>query len=168
LDGRIGNPSYAEIIALFRQLAPRIEPELAAAALVETKLQPAIRDVWADHFLFTGDSVTGLVDFGGLNIDTPATDIARLLGSMAGDDAAAWQVGVAAYEAIRPLTSAERQLIPVFDRSSVLLSGMNWLRWIYIEGRTFADTEAVKTRLATIVGRMRHLETKASRRDEGV
>ena len=35
-----------------------------------------------------------------------------------------------AYESIRPLSKTERALISVFDRSAVVLSGMNWLWWM--------------------------------------
>ncbi len=159
LDGRIGNPSYYEIITRFEQLAPRIERELLAVERTALPLQPVIRDVWADHFLFTGDAVTGLVDFGGLNIDTPATDIARLLGSLAGDDRAAWATGLAAYETARPLASPERELIPVFDHSTVVLSGMNWLRWIYLEQRTFNNLPVIEDRLQAILTRMRAIQS---------
>jgi homoserine kinase type II len=155
-SGEFASPGQ-EIVTLFERLAPHIASQLAAVRNVAVPLQPVIRDVWADHLLFSGSDVTGLVDFGGMNIDTPATDIARLLGSMAGDDDSQWQLGLAAYQTIRPVSQNERQSLPVFDRSAVLLSGMNWLRWILLERRTFTDHAAIVARLRTSHARMRHL-----------
>src|SRR5262245_33352848 len=72
------------------ELAPpwlnALEMPLQIAAREPLPLQPAIRDLHHDHVLFTGDEVTGLIDFGALRIDTPLTDVARLLGSLASDD----------------------------------------------------------------------------------
>jgi Ser/Thr protein kinase RdoA (MazF antagonist) len=106
--------------------------------------------------LFTGDRVTGIVDFGSLNFESPAADIARLLGSMALDDAAGWELGLTAYEAVRPLTEVERQLIRAFDESTVAMSGLNWLQWIYLEHRQFENPGRILARLDATLARMRH------------
>src|SRR5205085_7730253 len=69
----------------------------ALAVAPQLALQPAIRDVHHEHVLFTGDQVTGLIDFGALRIDTPLTDVARLVGSLVGDDAEARRIALDAY-----------------------------------------------------------------------
>ena len=149
------------IVRLFAGAAPSIALQLAEASRLETRLQPCIRDVHDEHVLFDGNRVTGLIDFGAMRIDSVAADIARLLGSMAVDDADAWSLGLAAYEAVRPLSERERSLVIAFDRSSVLMSGVNWLNWIYVQGRQFADTRAVSARIEEILERLEHL-TKGS------
>src|SRR5262245_13108077 len=48
-----------------------VEPQLHCIeehARKKFALQPAIRDIHHDHVLFTGDSVTGLIDFGAMRI----------------------------------------------------------------------------------------------------
>ena len=91
-------------IATLPRILPRAMGRLEPLATVSLNLQPCLRDIWHDHVLFTGDKVTGMIDFGAVDIDTPATDIARLVGSLVGDDAAGWQSGIAAYSDVRPLT----------------------------------------------------------------
>src|SRR5262249_15177817 len=49
-------------------------------------LQPCLCDVWHDHLLFDGDALTGLIDFGAVKPDHVAVDLARMLGSLVGDD----------------------------------------------------------------------------------
>ncbi len=61
-------------------------------------------------------------------MDHIAADISRLLGSLVGDDVAARTAGLEAYQAIRELTDDEAWLIEAYDRSSILLAGVNWLR----------------------------------------
>ncbi len=160
--------SYAQpILRGFFDFAPQTQQELLATSTLQTQLQPIIRDIHSDHVLFDGERVTGIIDFGAMNIDTPAADVARLLGSLVEDDAAAWQAGLRAYESIRPLTDVQRQLVAVFDRSSVVLSGMNWLRWLYLENRRFNNLPAIAARLQTAVRRLGHLRFEGSHEAEG-
>jgi homoserine kinase type II len=104
--------------------------------------------------LFAGDRVTGFIDFGAVNVESVSGDIARLLGDAACDDTSLWTAGLEAYRSVRELSPAERELIPVFDASGKLLSGMQWLTWIYIERRTFADRPAVIARLDQLIDRL--------------
>jgi homoserine kinase type II len=138
------------ILDRFAAGAATVAAMLEGLATVEVPLQPCIGDIWHPHVLFQGERVSGLIDFGSLRIDNVGTDIARLLGSLAGDDTGAWQEGLDAYGAIRPLSDIERTLLSAFDRSTVLMAGLNWLDWIYRQGRQFEDPQAVLARIDEI------------------
>ncbi len=131
-----------------------VERELSALSTLDVPIQSCIRDVWEQHLLFSGDEVTGLVDFGAARPDTVVVDIVRLLGSLAINDQQLWKIGLQAYESLRPLSSAERSLLPALDRSAILLSGLNWLRWIFLENRNFSNWSAVTSRLNKIITRI--------------
>ena len=135
------------LLLLFPRLAAQVADQLERASQHAVAQQPCIRDIWHNHVLFTGEEVSGLVDFGALRRDHVAADIARLLGSLVGDDERQRQIGLQAYEEVRTLDMAERQLIDAYDASSVLLSGMNWLRWVYLEKRHFESPAAVLARV---------------------
>lgn len=150
-------PELAPFARRFCALAPAgvrsAFAELEPLGGVSFRLQPCLRDVWHDHVLFAGDEVAGLIDYGAMEIDTPATDVARLLGSLVGDDAAAWRTGIGAYVEIRSLTTEEMRAAKALDRSGTILAGVNWLRWIFVEGRTFDDRGQVVERFRRIVER---------------
>ena len=131
-----------------------VERELSALSTLDVPIQSCIRDVWEQHLLFSGDEVTGIVDFGAARPDTVVVDIVRLLGSLAMNDQQLWEIGLQAYESLRPLSSAERSLLPALDRSAILLSGLNWLRWIFLENRNFSNWSAVTLRLNKIIARI--------------
>jgi homoserine kinase type II len=103
--------------------------------------------------LFTGDKVTGIVDFGAIDVDSPAGDISRLLGSLAGDDASGWQTGLTTYSAVRQLSVHEQHAVTALDISGTLLAGCNWIRWIYVDGRQFENPTQVMSRFRAIVAR---------------
>jgi homoserine kinase type II len=142
------------LLAHFGRLAPLTAPRLEAAAKLRVPLFPVIRDLWHDHVLFTGDEVTGIIDFGAMRVDSAACDLSRLLGSLVGDDQAAWDFAWEAYAAIRPLSADERELVRTLDDANVLLAGLNWLTWICVEGRTFENLPAVLARLDETLGRL--------------
>lgn len=162
LDARIWPEFEAtarRLLDLFQAHSPSVAQQLNEYAQLVTPLQSCIRDIWHDHVLFVGDEVRGIVDFGAMRIESVAGDIARLLGSLVGDDQAEWRHGLAAYESIRALSAAERRLVSVFDRSSVLMSGMNWLQWIYVERRQFENREKILLRLHENIQRLERLDS---------
>jgi homoserine kinase type II len=155
LTHAITDKTWPDFVPLARRFAaelPRAVPLAIArlAPLVDVPLpqQPCIRDVWHDHVLFDGDTVTGLIDFGAMQTDTPATDVARLLGSLVGDDANGWRKGLAAYTAVRPLSDQESLAVFALDKAGTILAGCNWLRWIYVEGRQFDNPSKIAARFA--------------------
>lgn len=157
LPGVIG-PLASEIVERAFPLLCNLERRLDAWSYFATRPAPAIRDLHREHVLFRGDQVTGLIDFGALRIDTPLTDVARLLGSLAGDDPAARRCALEAYAAHRPLATSERELIDLLDQSNVVLGGLNWVKWLCLEKRQFPDWTAVAQRLEELVARLRHCQ----------
>jgi homoserine kinase type II len=105
--------------------------------------------------LYTGDQVTGIIDFGAMNIDTPATDVARLLGNLARDRVREWRVGLEAYSSIRPISADESLAISALNTSGNLLAGCNWIRWVYIDERQFEDRSQVVKRFRGILEQLR-------------
>ncbi|RIK79517.1 MAG: hypothetical protein DCC68_12970 [Planctomycetota bacterium] len=144
-------------VSLFPRAAALVGPLVEDATRLDVALQPCLGDVWSDHVLFVGDEVTGIVDLGAMRVDSVAADIARLLGSLAASDAAARDLGAAAYEIVRPLDADERCLVIVIERANIALSPALWLRWLLVDGRTFDDPAAVTKRLLAAVARLERL-----------
>jgi len=144
-------------LRLARTVAPRLLDPLMRASALESRLQPCLRDARPEHFLFEGDRLSGLVDFGAMGVDSVAGDLARLIGEWLEGDTRARGEALAAYERIRPLQPAETILIGVFESSADLLIGERWLRWHYLENRRFDDSQAVSKGLARGLKRLERL-----------
>jgi Ser/Thr protein kinase RdoA (MazF antagonist) len=138
----------------FRRLADSIGRELQQVEPLRVRQQPCIRDLWHDHLLFRDDHLTGIIDFGAVKTDSIACDLSRLLGSLFGTDASAWQRALDAYEQTRSLTIAEHQLLQPLNRSGILLSGVTWLQRL-AENRISAEQlPRVLTRLEKFIGQL--------------
>jgi Ser/Thr protein kinase RdoA (MazF antagonist) len=134
-----------------------VEAVARAAAIRSPSLpvQIVIRDVWAEHVLYMPDDrVAGIIDLHAAARDTPATDIARLVGSWrlpagaAQDARAAWFAeALDAYAAIRPLSPDERAVVPWLHGMGTVLGIDNWFRWVLDERRAFADATRVAERI---------------------
>jgi homoserine kinase type II len=159
-------PELAEraqgIYEAFRVAAGHIAGQLRQATGWMVPVQPCIRDIHRQHVLFEGDRVTGIVDFGAMQPDSVAADVARLLGSLAMDVADLWQAGLQAYQNVNVLTEPERLLVELYDQSGVLLSGIHWLKWVFIEGRQFENRPAVLARVDEILVRLARLAERMS------
>ena len=160
----------------------RLVAEVARLEPPAMPLGPVLRDVWCDHVLFvdpggitnggpTGHpsglghtgirTVSGIIDLHAAGVDTPATDLARLLGSWtppAGRAAARlagrWPEAFAAYEAVRPLAAEERGAIWVLHAAGVVVSLDNWFRWTLDEGRSFPERARVLARIDRLVAEL--------------
>jgi len=145
------------LFARFDAAAPVVEPQLERAAARTLPLQPCLRDIWSAHVLYGRDEVTGIVDLGAARIDQVATDVARLTGSLVGDDPRGWEQAIAAYTELRLLSGDELHLAAALDAAAVLMSGISWIEWVFAEGRTFADAAAVLRRVDENLARLAHL-----------
>ncbi len=146
-----------QLLAAARDGLPRWHAALQQIATSESVLIPCIRDVWHDHILFTADQVTGLIDFGAMRMDSVAVDVARLVGSLAGDDRRLRALALDAYAAANPLTQADLRLINLIDDSSLVIAGLNWVRWLCVENRTFPNPTKVLERMQKILERLRRV-----------
>ncbi|MEM7313053.1 MAG: phosphotransferase [Planctomycetota bacterium] len=135
------------IVAGVRRLGPNALSDLRDAANMTTEQTVCLRDVWHDHILFTGDAVTGIVDYDAMEIESPAGDVARLLGSLVGNRRAGWEAGLAAYTAVRTVSDEFRDLTAAFDMGNRLLSGLQWLEWRFVDRHSFATTEQATSRI---------------------
>jgi Ser/Thr protein kinase RdoA (MazF antagonist) len=134
--------------------ARRVHTWLEGWTAVRLPLQPCLCDLWHDHVLFTNDDVTGVVDYGSVKTDHVAVDLARLLGSFVEDDPDLRDAGLDVYDREAGLGGEERALVDVLDRTGAIISLMNWLRWIYLDKRVFADEDRVGARIAGLVRRV--------------
>ena len=124
-------------------------------------LQPVLRDVWYDHVLFaerTSDSVTAIIELHAAGIDTPATDLARLVGSWAAPAEGErlslverWPEAFAAYCLVRPLSAVEAMLVPFLHATGMLFGLDNWFRWTLEEHREFPDTQKMLDRIDSLL-----------------
>ena len=150
-------PASEEWVELARGRGREVADVLTRSAGLALCLQPCLRDVRPEHFLFTGDSVTGLVDFGAMGFESVAADLARLIVEWSLDDPGDRDTALTSYASIRPLSPVETALIDVFERSGSLLLGGHWLRWHFVEGREFRAEDAVAGGIARGVERLRSL-----------
>ncbi|HRF01144.1 MAG TPA: aminoglycoside phosphotransferase family protein [Pirellulaceae bacterium] len=145
-------------LALLDRLASRIDQarrRLAPWLLRPLPIRPCVRDLHAAHLLFVGTEVTGIVDFGALRDDTIATDLGRLAGSLVEDQADGWQIAATAYaetsgESEPGIWEAARDL----EFVGLVLGLANWLRWLWLDRRTFDDLPSVERRIRRRIARL--------------
>ncbi|MBX7168515.1 MAG: phosphotransferase [Pirellulales bacterium] len=166
-NGRLASIDATATAAMgpIEKLLPPLAIELSSRRTVQVPWCPCLRDIWRQNVLFAGGQVSGIIDYGALRTDSPATDIVRLLGSLAANDDALWQTGLAAYESRRPLAHGERSSLAALDHSTVVLSCVNWLEWLYRDRKAFADIEAVARQFLAAVSRLFNLNDRVDRGD---
>jgi Ser/Thr protein kinase RdoA (MazF antagonist) len=136
------------------QLLAKVPQQLGPWTTRKLPIRPCLCDVWHDHILFVGNTVRGIIDYGAVRPDHVAVDLARLLGSLTGNNTALFAAGLAAYRRTRPLSAEEEDLVRALDRTGTLLGAANWLVWLYHDRRQFDDLTAVARRLGALVTRV--------------
>ncbi|MFM7040563.1 MAG: aminoglycoside phosphotransferase family protein [Planctomycetaceae bacterium] len=96
-------------------LAAQLE-DLAPRSFI---LQPVLRDLWYPHVLFSGDNVTGVIDWNAAATDHPAFDYSRLLAS--------WYGQQAIHRLPEHWTGLDCRLFQVCLDATLLLSPVTWL-----------------------------------------
>ncbi len=122
----------------------------ATAALapfdVPGPVQPCLCDPRPEHFLFTGDQLTGVIDFAAMKPDHPAVDLARLLGETGFLDA-----GVAAYRAAGGSRAVTPGLVRVLADTGRVGAVANWLLRLADRPPTAAEADRLERLLRPLV-----------------
>ncbi len=123
-------------IQMLQVQGPGLYSELQKAADEVVVLHPVLRDFWSEHLLFDGAKVSGIIDYGALRIDEPATDLARLLGSLHPFESEVRREAVEQYNAAA-VCPVDFSRVDLLDRSGTLLAALQWLDWLVLERRKF-------------------------------
>ena len=117
------NPEQTQLI----QSELSAQQTLAASSAYASLPRGAVHaDLFRDNALFVGEQLSGIFDFYFAGTDTYAFDMAVCLNdwcidlSTGQDDAQRVAAFVQAYEAVRPLMAAERELLPAMRRLGAL------------------------------------------------
>ncbi|MCA9230435.1 MAG: phosphotransferase [Planctomycetales bacterium] len=135
--------------------------QLRAIAHVPLPLQWCLRDVRHDHLLYSGEAVTGVIDFGAVAVDSVACDLARLIGSMVNDSAEDWDLALGEYAMRRRLEIGERRAVAGFDAGGTICSAANWVRWLFVDGRSFPQIHALHAQLVWLRDRLSALAQRS-------
>ncbi len=133
-----GLPWWNETVPV---VLPHIDPEQAALLRAELAYQnhiaassayaalprgPVHADLFRDNVMFEGEQLTGFFDFYFAGVDSFLFDLAVCMNDWCTDlpsgahDAPRANAMLAAYQAVRPLTAAERSLLPALLRAGAL------------------------------------------------
>lgn len=150
---------------------PEILRELNMAGQTNVDTHFVLRDIWSDHVLYSGDAVSGIIDFGAGRVDEPATDLARLLGSLHPFEPAQRSVGIEHYNhcrrALLPtksltsdrssdrLSTVDTERVRILDRTATLLGALQWLDWLVLQRKEFpVPTHQLASRWSELVKRL--------------
>lgn len=134
-----------------RAFAPHYIRELERWEKSPVWLQPCVRDLRADHVLFSGPEVTGIVDFGAMGVNSPAVDLARLLGDYSSGNTSAFRVGLRAYREAGGNLSFPDEVVFVLGQAGTLGSIVTWLTRLTSEGRGRVDLAILAGRLMLLL-----------------
>jgi homoserine kinase type II len=151
-------PPFRNAVAAVGQLAEPAERALRPWADRPVPVQPCLCDVWHDHVLFTGDTVTGVIDYGAMKDDHIAVDLARLLGDLVEDDAITFSAGLQSYQAAGGRLEMSAEFVRLLDRTGVVCGLITWLLRL-------AKPQAVPSPRA-VVARLNRLAIRAGSIDQ--
>jgi Ser/Thr protein kinase RdoA (MazF antagonist) len=92
-----------------------------------------------------------------MGFDVIATDLARLLGEWPHLDYDSMMMGLDAYTNEHELPPEQLSLLSPLCETGRVLLGERWVRWHFLEKRSFANPHLVRTRLEHGIQRLRHV-----------
>jgi Ser/Thr protein kinase RdoA (MazF antagonist) len=150
-----------KVASQVRSVLPKVIDHLESAH-ERVPVQWCLVDCHIGNFLFTGDQITGLVDFATAGMDSVTRDVARLVGSVTIHESSHWEACLASYQQQRPLSVAELKSVLGFYTSGLLGSAANWLEWRFITRSAFADAATTHARLGELSVQLASIEETAA------
>lgn len=155
-------PELAGLLTQARAILERtVSPALCALqpwSDVSMLLHPCARDLRGDHVLYVGEKITGIVDYGAMDIDAPAIDLARLLGDLVGENEELFAVGLGEYRRFRSNFDVGDELIRLLDRVGVICSIIGWFARLSDKHQQISG-ENVKNRLSHLIFRVEQFQS---------
>ncbi|MHC2070920.1 phosphotransferase [Bremerella sp. T1] len=155
---RFGHPQWEPMLSQFLDSFATYKTCLAETlTLVDRdsfELSDRIADPRPENFRFQGEKLTGLFDLGSMRWDNVALDVARLASEVAEEGQIDWPFAFEAMQKHRPLSPPEERLAIILDAANVLLTGLNWIQWLVVDGISFRNCDHVSARLAHIATRL--------------
>jgi homoserine kinase type II len=148
------DPLLARAAGVVARRADATAAALRPWAARPVEVRPCVRDLRGEHVLFDGGRVTGVVDYGAMAPDSPAVDLARLLGDLAGADPDLFAAGLGAYRAAGGPPGAPDDLVRVLAGTGAVWALLGWLvRLARGRGTRPARPGAVAARLEALLAR---------------
>ena len=157
---KIDDPKLRDLLTSALPTLRRLVP-LALAVLEPWRvklgpLQPCLCDVWHDHVLFTGNQVSGVIDYGSMKLDHPAVDLARWLGDTVGDYRERIELGLTAYRDAGGPWNPDAEFVSCLDATGVICAVIHWIHRLSARNQPHESEQVLQrvqkltTRLATI------------------
>lgn len=151
-------PSLLPLLRHASQLVTKAAPAAVRAlepwATVPVRVQPCLRDLRAEHVLFTEGAVAGIIDFGATAEDHPAVDLARLLGEYSAADATLFEVGLRAYRSAGGELDSSDDFVRLLAHTGALGSAVMWLFRLALNRQTYPAMDAVEARIRSLIRRI--------------
>lgn len=144
-------PLCQQSVYLLKRLIPEALLKLSPWLTRKVVLQPCLADIWADHVLFQNDMVTGIIDFGGARIDHPAQDLARLISAYSLTTSRSL---LDCFDRYHDRSETCQSLARLLAHTGLVVSLSNWLRWLFLERRQFANPMNCMQRIEQIYVRL--------------
>lgn len=141
-------------LRMLKRFLPLVCRQLHRCLEKDVPLIPCVRDIHRSHLFFQGDRLTGLIDFGAMQLDNVSVDVSRMAGSLAGNDLTVWVDGLNAYQTVRRLSNDELDLVRVLDRAYTVLTALRWMEYIYVKNRVMECSAKVLTQVQKLATRL--------------
>lgn len=135
--------------SLVTAIIPQVEQALRLWESVSLPLQPCVRDLRAEHVLFSQGNVTGIVDYGAMAVDHPAVDLARFLGEILADESG-MTAGLGAYER-EGNTDLPAGFVQLLAKSGLVGSAIGWLVRIFTQPQENSEVQAITARFGKLL-----------------
>ena len=159
---RHGNPQWRsillELLDSFGRYQARLHDLLLRLRNETYELDDCIGDPRPENFHFVQDQLSGMFDLGSMREDNIALDVARLAGELDLAAESEWRRAFASVGLHFRMTPSEERLAIVLDCANAVLTGLNWVQWLGVEGYRFEDCDQVSCRLAHLQQRTRAIE----------
>jgi len=120
---------------------------------LSVKLRPCVRDLRAEHVLFSAHQVVGIIDYGAMAVDHPAVDLARLLGDFGCLDEPRYSAAIRAYQRESSF-DAPIEFIRTLAHSGTVCSVIGWLLRLVTQQQTLPAEDMILKRMTVLLGRL--------------